>query len=71
MRKENTIILLGILIFITPFLGVPGSLKTLLLVTFGLLVSILGIFVRSDFKRIASLKGKQTDAFAQNSASTV
>jgi TctA family transporter len=66
MKKENAIILFGLLIFLTQFLGIPGSLKTLCTIFFGLFVAVLGIFVRSDFKRIASGKGKHTDAFVEN-----
>jgi hypothetical protein len=71
MRKENIIILVGILIFLTPFLGVPGSVKTLLTAFFGIVIVILGIMVRSDFKRFAVAKGKQTDAFVENGTAEV
>ncbi len=66
MRKENTIIALSILIFLIPFLGVPGSLKTLATLTSAFLICIFGIMVRSDFKKMAVAKGKHTDAFVEN-----
>lgn len=66
MRKENTIILVGVLIFATPFLGIPNSLQTITLVVGGLAIVVLGILIRSDFKRAAAGKGKQTDAFVEN-----
>lgn len=66
MRKENTIIALSIFTFLTPFLGVPGSLKTLLTLIFAFLICVTGLMVRSDFKRLAATKGKHTDAFVEN-----
>jgi hypothetical protein len=41
MRKDRTIIVLGIIIALTPFLGFPSGFKTFLYVVFGLTISIL------------------------------
>jgi hypothetical protein len=41
MRKDRTIIVLGIIIALTPFLGFPSGFKTFLYVVFGLTISFL------------------------------
>ncbi len=70
MRKENTLIILGVLILLVPFLGIPGTWKTPLFMVLGAMVAICGLLVRSDFKSLAAAKGKQTNAFVENGTGT-
>lgn len=46
MSRSSTLIVLGILIMLAPFSGLPGSLRTLLLVIFGAAVFGIGIASR-------------------------
>jgi hypothetical protein len=48
MSKEMTIIALGIWIIITPYLGVPGSWRTVLLVLSGLGIAVTGFLLRGE-----------------------
>jgi hypothetical protein len=48
MSKEVGIIVLGIWIIIIPYLGVPDSWRTLLLVLSGLIAIALGFLLRSE-----------------------
>lgn len=54
MRKERILLILGILIAILPYLGVPSFFRSLFISVFGLLVSFIGYhFYKSAKKRIA------------------
>lgn len=54
MRKERTLLILGILIAILPYLGFPSLFRSLLISVFGLLVSFVGYhFYKNTKKRIA------------------
>jgi hypothetical protein len=48
MSKEMTVIALGILVVITPYLGVPGSWKTIILVLAGLGIAGVGFLLRGE-----------------------
>ncbi len=48
MSKEMGVILLGFVVVITPFLGVPSSWKTALFVGGGLGVMLLGFLLRGE-----------------------
>ena len=43
-----TVIALGVLVAITPYLGVPGSWKTILLVLVGLALAGVGFLLRGE-----------------------
>lgn len=47
MSRSSTLILLGLLIVITPFSGLPTALRTFLLVLFGALVVAIAFLIRS------------------------
>ncbi len=48
MSKEVTLILLGLAIAALPYLGLPGSWRTTLLVLGGLGIAALGFFLRRE-----------------------
>lgn len=60
MSKEMTVILLGLLVAITPYLGIPGSWKTVLLVLSGLGIAAAGFLLRGE--SIGRMPGSKTDA---------
>ncbi len=47
MSRESTLILLGILIALTPFVGLPLLWRAILLPIFGALVVLIGITLRA------------------------
>ena len=46
MSKETTVILLGALVVIVPYLGVPSSWRTLALIVIGIALMIVGFMLR-------------------------
>ena len=48
MSKEMTIIALGIWVIIIPYLGVPGSWRTGLLLISGLFIVLVGFLLRAQ-----------------------
>ena len=48
MSKETGVIVLGMWVFLVPFLGVPGSWKTVLLVLSGLGIAVIGFLLRTE-----------------------
>ena len=51
MSRHGVLILLGILILLTPFSGLPGAMRTLLAVIFGAIVLGIGLAERSRGQR--------------------
>lgn len=47
MSKSSALILLGVLVVLAPFSGLPDTFRTVLLVLFGLCVFGIGLFVRA------------------------
>ena len=47
MSRESTLILLGILVALTPFVGLPLLWRAILLPIFGALVVLIGITLRA------------------------
>lgn len=47
MSRTSTLILLGVLIVLTPFSGLPIALRTLLTVVFGTIVLGIGLLLRA------------------------
>lgn len=64
MSKEMTVIVLGLLIAATPFLGIPGSWKTALFVLAGLGMAIAGFLLRGE----ALSRGSTHNHFVENAA---
>lgn len=48
MSKEVSVILLGLFTALVPYLGLPGSWRTILLVITGLCIATLGFFLRRE-----------------------
>jgi hypothetical protein len=48
MSKEISVIAIGVWITLVPFLGVPGSWKTVIFVLSGILLVVLGFFLRAE-----------------------
>lgn len=46
MKRENVLIALGILVAVSPYLGVPLSILGFVLPILGLLVIIVGVMIR-------------------------
>ncbi|MEK7613571.1 MAG: hypothetical protein AAB439_01680 [Patescibacteria group bacterium] len=70
MSKAGLIALLGFVLAVMPFLGIPTGAKTLLSVVGGLLILALGFLVREERRWLMrALKGDhQTDAYTENGA---
>lgn len=48
MSKEILVIVLGVWVAIVPYLGVPGSWRTGILILSGIALIVLGFFLRAD-----------------------
>lgn len=48
MSKEMGIIVLGVWIIVLPYLGIPGYMRTTLLVLSGIAIVSIGFFLRSE-----------------------
>jgi len=48
MSKQTSIIVLGVWVLIVPYLGVPGSWRTVFLVLSGAAIAILGFLLRGE-----------------------
>ena len=68
MSKEMTVIALGVLVVVTPYLGVPGSWKTVILVIAGVALAGVGFLLRGE--ALAREAGDGHDHFVENSAPT-
>jgi len=68
MSKEVLVIILAILTGLTPFMGLPGDLRTIAIVTISVITVIVGFFLRSE--ALARGGGKGEHFFVDNRAST-
>lgn len=68
MSKEMTVIVLGVLVVVTPYLGIPGSWKTVILAVVGLLLVGVGFLLRGEALARGSVSGR--GHFVENSAPT-
>jgi hypothetical protein len=48
MSKEISVMVLGIVVALTPYLGLPGEWRTILLVLLGLSIAAIGFLLRRD-----------------------
>jgi hypothetical protein len=69
MSKEMTVIALGVLVVITPYLGVPGAWKTVIFVLAGLSLAGVGFLLRGE--ALARSAGHGHDHFVENAAPTI
>ena len=66
MRKEKTIFIIGLWIIVLPFLGFPGSWKTVMLVLTGVALIYLGyLFYMEAKERLAKIEN-QAESFIDN-----
>ncbi len=67
MSKEMGVILLGLVIIVTPFLGIPGSWKTAVIVIAGLGVMLLGFLLRGQLlTRSGHTASPESHPFVEN-----
>ncbi len=64
MSKEALVILLGAIVALLPFLGLPGSWRTTLLCVCGLVLVLLGVLLRREVLSRGDTKG--TSFFIDN-----
>lgn len=72
MSRESLIILFGIIVLFTPYLGIPSEWKTYLLAFSGLLLIIIGYGLRrAAFRRRLERSGLEygTDSFVESNGS--
>lgn len=48
MSKEMSLIALGVWVIIVPYLGVPGTWRTAILVLTGIAIAVIGFIVRNE-----------------------
>ena len=72
MTKDVSILILGLAVAVTPFLGIPSSWKAVLLIVLGLVIALLAFLLRGDVSFAVGgkhVKGeRRTDTFAENEA---
>lgn len=73
MSRESIVFLLGLLVIITPHLGLPASFKLYLLTVSGVLI----MFLAYSLRRLAYLRSlehapgeRQADSFAEHTVAT-
>lgn len=74
MSRESLIILLGLIVFFTPFAGVPSEWKFYILTATGIGLLIIGYTLRrSAFRRRLEQYGLEygTDSFRESDQSTL
>lgn len=60
MSKEMTIVALGIWVMVVPYLGVPGSWRTVILVLTGVGIAIVGFLLRGEALSRGHARGRAT-----------
>ncbi len=68
MSKEMIVIALGVLVVVTPYLGLPGSWKTAILALAGLSLAGIGFLLRGE--SLSRSAGHGHDHFVENTAPT-
>ena len=71
MSRESLVFLLGLLVFLTPFLGVPSSWKEYVFIGGGVLLMLLGYSLRRSayLRRIDTGNGeRRADSFVESKA---
>lgn len=70
MSKNSFLILLGILVVVSSFLGVPSSWKTIIFGVLGVLIIAVAMLLRKDITSGALcmhlMEEKQTDSYRQS-----
>lgn len=68
MSKEVGVVLLGLAVIITPYLGVPSAWRTALLVLAGLALVVTGLLLRAQAMMRA---GKHSSPFVENNTAKI
>lgn len=69
MSKTTSILVLGLVVAVTPFLGIPISWRNVVFVASGLAITILALSFRNNsisFLNTESGHGRKTDMFVEN-----
>lgn len=66
MRKEKTLFIIGLWIIVLPFLGFPGTWKTVILILTGLSLIYLGYLFYVEAKHYLSKNENQAKSFIDN-----
>ena len=73
MTKETIVFCIGALVFLSPYLGIPGSYKKWFLVIAGILLMAIGYRLRRNVF-LRSLEGergeRKSDAFVESNVNT-
>lgn len=66
MRKERTLLILGVLIMIAPYLGFPSLFRSLLITCFGFLVLVIGYSFYKNTKKKIALEENNMQSFVES-----
>jgi hypothetical protein len=73
MSKETGVLAAGLLVFLTPFLGVPGSWRTVILIILGAAIAIMGFLLRGQslghaprIKNSSASRSRSQQAFVES-----
>lgn len=69
MSRESLVFLLGLIVFLTPFLGIPNDWKRVIFIVCGVLLMFFGYFLRraAYLRSIDSGTGeRRADAFVES-----
>ena len=67
MKKDLSIIILGLVVVITPFLGIPTSWKNVVFVVIGLTISVFAYLLQKDMNNDGHARvEKRTEIFVEN-----
>jgi len=67
MKKDTSILILGIIVVATPFLGVPSPWKTVIFVGAGLTIAALAYLLQRDVGGEIHFEGdRKTEMFVEN-----
>lgn len=69
MSKESIVLVLGVVVFLTPYLGIPGDWKSYLSTGVGIVLVFVGYLLRrkSYLRSIDNGSGERvTDTFVEN-----
>ena len=69
MKKDISIIFLGLVVVVTPFLGIPTSWKSVVFVVVGLVISWLAYLLQKEMHDVGNAGvEKGTEIFVENDA---
>jgi len=70
MSKVMSVIVLGVLIAVVPYLGIPGSWRTTILLVSGLGVALLGFLMRGEVLSGGKRGSQEPMPFVENTVRT-